>query len=292
MHASFGNLAPTFGVYTFMPRLSRVSHLVLLALTMISAAHSQSVNAENEFAAGTSAKNNGHYEIAMHHFQGAIALDPKMIEAHFALGTVTDVWCGLDGGDARCLIAIDEYKKVLELDSSREDATKNLALALYRMSHDDDAEAYYRKALALDRNDPDALCGVASFDMRKSFRVENLARFENDLKFEQPLIHSPACAAVREKNVARVEEGITLLTAARVSNEHSTELLGYLAELHRERAEIQCGNPRAYRADMNAATKMNRMRNDTWKRNGADSSVQKCPPAPPPPPPKHRWFFH
>jgi tetratricopeptide (TPR) repeat protein len=266
-----------------MPRALRFLNLALFVHLMTVPASSQITTAEAELAAGVSAEGKADYNGAIEHLQRAIALDPKMIKAHFALAAIADSWCDSSEGEERCKLAVDEYKRVLELDPSREDATRNLAYALYQVNRRDEAESYYRKALALDANDPDALCGVAALDQKNSYRAEALARLENKLKVHERLIDSPFCREVRDRNLSRVEEGITLLTEASKTNEHSMTLMTYMAELHLERAAIQCNNPRAYRADTDAAAKWWRQRKETSKRYTPDSSFRKCPPAPPPP---------
>lgn len=49
-------------------------------------------------------------------------------------------------------LAIQEYKKVLELDPSHKDAYKRLAHVFFELVHYDEAEGYYRKTAALDAN--------------------------------------------------------------------------------------------------------------------------------------------
>src|SRR5258708_8988777 len=100
---------------------------------------------------GTSAEKKGDYRVAFEHLQRAVALDPKMIKAHFALGMIAESQCAVS--EERCQLSVEEYNKVLELDPSREDATKNLAFVLYQVNRVDESESYYRKALALNAND-------------------------------------------------------------------------------------------------------------------------------------------
>jgi tetratricopeptide (TPR) repeat protein len=265
-----------------MSRIFRFLNSALLFHLMTSAASPQVLTANAELAMGMSAEKNGDYGAALDHLQRAVALDPRMINAHFALGTVADSSCAIS--EERCQLALEEYKKVLELDPSREDAMKNLAFVLYQVNRIDEAESYYRTALALNANDPDVLCGVAALNNRASYRLEVLARLENKLTTDEPLINWPFCREVRDGNLARVEVGIALLTRARVAQNQSTELMIYLAVLYRARAEIQCNNPKAYKADMNTSAKWYRMRTETLKRKADDFSLRECPAAPPPPP--------
>jgi tetratricopeptide (TPR) repeat protein len=266
-----------------MPRTLHFLNLAVLLHLMSVAGSSQVTTANGELAEGMSAQGKSDYSAAIGHLRRAIALDPKMIKAHFTLAAIADLWCDQSEGDERCKLAVEEYKKVLELDPLREDATRNLAYALYQADRAEEAESYYRQALALDAKDPDARCGVAALDQKISFRIETLARLENKLGAKEPLIESSFCHEVRDRNLSRVEEGIALLTQASQTNEHSVTVMAYMAELYQERAAIQCNNPRAYRADTNTAVKWYRRRKETSKRHADDLSFSKCLPAPPPP---------
>jgi tetratricopeptide (TPR) repeat protein len=145
---------------------------------------------------------------------GAVNAQVVSAEAEFAPST------------AMCRLAIEEYKKVLELDASREDAWKSLAFLLYQAGQWDESENSYRKALALKGNDPEALGGVAAINFIRSW--QNLAATKNGLNLpaKMTLIDEPACAAVRDRNLARVEEGIAFLTRALQVRNNNSDLMG------------------------------------------------------------------
>jgi tetratricopeptide (TPR) repeat protein len=249
------------------------------------AARSQVEAADAEFEAGISAKDKGDVNGAIQHLQRAVALDPKMIKAHFAIGAIAELWCYGSEGEALCKLALKEYTKVLELDGSRNDVLKNIAYGSYVVDQIDQAESYYRKALTLDPNDPEALGGVAAIDQRRAYRDEVGAKIEHKVPLEKPLIDSPSCEEVRQRNLARIEEGIALLTRALRIHTDESSLMSFLSALYRHRAEIQCGNPRAYKADKSAARKWNHMVHETLKkRKPGDPFLRRIPPAPPPAP--------
>jgi Flp pilus assembly protein TadD len=253
--------------------------VLILGLTTV-AARSQGPTSDNEFEAGMSANERGDIGAALQHLQRAIALDPKLTKAHFAIGTIADLMCDISA--ERCELAIEEYKKVLELDASREDALRNLAYASYLVERVDEAESYYRKALALDPKDPEALGGLAAIDARRSYRDEVVAKVEHGIPPGRPLIHSPSCPELRQRNLARIEEGIALLTRALEIRKNSSDLMGFLSSLYVNRAEIQCGDSPGYKADRTAAKRWERVRKEIWKRKGDDHSLRRLPPGPPP----------
>ena len=229
-----------------------------------------------------SANEKGDIDAALQHLQRAVAINPKMTKAHFAIGTIADLWCGMDGD--RCGLAIQEYKKTLELEPSNEEALRNLAYSIYRVEGPgkDEAESYYRKALGLGTNDPEVLCSVAAIDAQRSWVDVGLAKIALKLPTGKALIDSPSCHEVRDRNLVRVEEGIALLTRALQIRSNSTDLSGFMSWLYTDRAELQCHNRPAYKADRNAARKWDRMRKEIWKRKADNYGFVKCPPPPPP----------
>ena len=259
--------------------------VALMSCLITQVARPQGEDANSEFEAGISAKDKGDVNTALRHLQRAVALDPEMIKAHFAIGSIAELWCYGSHGEELCKLALGEYEKVLELDASRDDLFKNIAYAYYYFDHLDQAESYYRKALGLDPDDPEALGGVAAMDQRRVTRNVVTAKIEQRVPSENPLIDSPFCQEVRQMNLARIEEAIGLLTRALQIRNNDLDLMGYLSLLLRNRADIQCGNPKAYKADRSTARKWNHRLNETrTKRKAGDPILRRIPSAPPPAP--------
>jgi tetratricopeptide (TPR) repeat protein len=239
-----------------------------------------------ELALSSAEQQKGDYPAALKHAQKAIALKPDMVSAHFAAAVIADGMCipnAQPGPNMReCNLAIQEYKRVLEIDASHQEASKDLAYLLWQFGREE-SEAFYRKALALNPNDPEALAAVAAIDANRSWK--EIALRKAALPVEKSLIGFSWCSEIREKNVARVNEGISLLTKALGIKNDNIEFMGWLSQLYKTRAEIQCGNPPAYRADTSEARKWDRLRSAT-RTIGGDHSLRRYPPAPPPGPPE------
>jgi len=261
--------------------------LALTSWLVTTAANAQIPAADAEFAAGMSADEKGDAKAALQHLQQAVLLDPKMIEAHFAIGRIADDWNEVDS-ELRDL-AIREYKKVLEVDPSRADALKNLANDLYWASERNESETYYRRGLALRENDPELICGIAAITAYRSWSDVAQTKAGVNLPRETPLIQSPSCDAARDRNLARVDEAIALLKRA-LQVHNGSELMSFLGMLHTVRAEIQCRDRRAYKMEKKAASTWGRMSEETWQRKADGEILPKCPPGPPPPPHRHRLF--
>jgi tetratricopeptide (TPR) repeat protein len=231
--------------------------LVLICHLHASPLHCQTPDAKAELDLGIAAYKEGAYPDAIQHLEHVVSLDPKITDAHLYLamacndmfspaiepGNQNGHWSGL---------AIREYKEVLELDPSHRGAANRLAYLLAELARYDEAEGYYRKAAALDANDPEPIYGIAVIHWQQTYRLLAEERASLGLAQEQPLIGSAACKEVRAMNLARVEEGINLLTKTlRLLKDDSAE--GYMAALYEERAEMQCGDKPAYARDRRLA---------------------------------------
>jgi tetratricopeptide (TPR) repeat protein len=244
--------------------------------------------AESEFAAGISEREKGKYPAALEHLQRAVALDQHMVKAHFVLATTADEMCLPNAQPCpdmhKCGLAIQEYNRVIELDASNADASKNLAYLIYQFNRLDESESLYRRALALHADDPELLCAVAATTIHRVWPDLAAARAGMNLPAERPLIDSPLCKELRNRNEARIEEGLTLLMRALPIRKNNLDVMAYLSAIHMERAEIQCGNRQAYEAEMNAAIEWDRMGKKAFRKKGWHDTFQKCPPPFPPMP--------
>jgi len=243
---------------------------------------------DKELAAGIVAHEKGNFHAALPHAQKAVALAPKMIEAHLLLARIADDMCVPNlqpqPDERSCRLAVQEYKTVLDLDASHLDALKNLAYLLYQFNRLGESESYYRRSLSVRADDPDGLCGVAAIDFRRAFPEVMAEKARLNLKFDAPMIQLPSCTAMRDKHQARVDEGIALVLKALRIGSDDPNLIGYLSALYQLRAEIQCGNKRAYQMDRNAARMWGLSGKQARTNDVPADFLQKCPAAPPPPP--------
>ena len=98
----------------------------------------QNFNANSELSLGIAAYEKAKYRDAIDHFERAVTLDPRTVTGHFYLAEAYDNayseecdW-DCDANERRRLRAIEEFKKVLELDPSNTEALKTLAWRYYR----------------------------------------------------------------------------------------------------------------------------------------------------------------
>jgi tetratricopeptide (TPR) repeat protein len=269
----------------------KLPNVILMFCILACQASSQNATAEAEFASAMESHAKGEERVALEHLKQAVALDPEMTKAYFAIGSIADQWCSASDSEEMCALAVDGYKKAMASDPSREDAWKRLAFASHGMNRPEEAESDYRRALALDANDPEALGGLAAIEAYRSYRDVALARVERNVAMGRASIDSPSCEQVRQRNLPRIEEGIALLTKARQIKNKNGDLMSFLYVLYLTRAEIQCGNLKGYKDDISASKRWNRLRMKAWKTETIDQHLSYMPPGPPPPPPSpfRRW---
>ena len=78
-------------------------------------------------------------------------------------------------------------------------------------------------------------------------------RAKLNLKPEKALIDAVECWDAQAENEEIVKDGIKMLTKAISIRQSYDDAMAYMNLMYRERADIQCGNLRAYHADIRTA---------------------------------------
>ncbi|HUR36469.1 MAG TPA: hypothetical protein VM009_01545 [Terriglobales bacterium] len=237
--------------------------LAVMAL-LLATSGCNKLRARDQLNKGVQAYKSSKFDQAVGFFQRAIELDPELTVAKLYLATAC-VAQFVPGGDspentrwANC--AIDEYKKVLEADKGNKNTvvlgTKGLASIYFNMKNFDEAKEYNKKAIDLDPADPENYYSVAVIDWTQSYVPRMEKRGELGLKLTEPIKDKKVCAEIREKNMARVEEGIQMLQKAIELRKDYDDAMAYLNLMYRERADIQCEDAAARDADLKLADEM------------------------------------
>ena len=103
----------------------QIVSLVALAACTPSAKDLQISEAAKELALSSAARENGDYPIALKYAQKAVASNPGLAGAHFAVARIADDMCypsANPGPDMRlCNLAMEEYRRVLQIDGSHQE---------------------------------------------------------------------------------------------------------------------------------------------------------------------------
>lgn len=229
----------------------------LLGAVLNATAAGQSTNSSSELDLGVEAYKNARYEEAIHHFRKAVASDPSNVSANLHLATVyaQEYIPGVDTPDNIQVgqDAIAQYKRVLELDSSNINATKGIAFVNFNMKNFDVAKEYHRKAAEIDPKDAETYYSMGVIDWTQTYQPRMETRAKLGLRPDQSMIATPECWAVRNANQELVADGIEMLKKAIDLRRDYDDAMAYMNLMYRERADIQCGDPKAHASDVKIA---------------------------------------
>jgi len=228
-----------------------------LAVLLLSLGGCNKLRARDQLNKGVQAYKNARYELAIEHFKNAVALDPRLLNARLYLATAyaQRYTPGADTPENNQMgqQAIDEYKKVLQMDPHNTNSVKGIASLYFNMKKFDQAKEYHEKAKQLDPNDPEEYYSIAVIDWTQSYAPRQEERAKLGLKAEEPLKDKKVCESLRDRSLPKVDEGIQNLTKALQLRPDYDDAMAYLNLLYREKADLECGNPDARAADQKIA---------------------------------------
>jgi tetratricopeptide (TPR) repeat protein len=149
--------------------------------------------------------------------------------------------------------AIEQYKSVLEQDPKNVNSMKGIAGLSLQMKKFDDAKAYYRKAIDLDPNDPEAYYSIGVIDWTMAFQPRMEERAKLGLRPDEPLKDKKVCAKLREKDGPTIQDGIDNLNKALSLRQDYDDAMAYMNLMYREKADRECDQPDQRAADLKTA---------------------------------------
>jgi len=251
---------------------ARAAVVVGLAALLLFLGGCNKLKARDQLNKGVQAYKNARYELAIEHFKNAVALDPKLLNARLYLATAyaQRYVPGADTPENNQMgqQAIDEYKKVLQADPSNTNSVKGIASLYFNMKKFDQAKEYHEKAKQLDPNDPEEYYSIAVIDWTQSYAPRQEERAKLGLKPDEPLKDKKVCESLRDRNLAKVDEGIQNLNKALQLRPDYDDAMAYKNLLYREKADMECGDPDARMADLKTA--------DEWQDKTMATRKQKA----------------
>jgi tetratricopeptide (TPR) repeat protein len=240
-----------------MKKTVQMLALMALGLALFSTVGCNKLRARDQLNKGVQSYKNARYEEAIDHFQKAVALDPSLINARLYLATAyaQQYIAGVDTPENNRMAeqAIDAYKQVLDRDKKNINSVKGIAYLYLNMHRFEDAKAYYRKAVAIDPNDPEPYYSVAVIDWTQTYQPRMEERSKLGLKPEEPLKDKKVCMMLRAKNWDIIKDGVAMLDKALQLRPDYDDAMAYMNLLYRERADVQCDDPAARMADLKTA---------------------------------------
>ncbi len=238
----------------------RVAIALLIAFATITAAVAQVPSAADELKAGVVAYKFSDYPGAEEHFKAALAINPDLTQARLFLAT-TYAQQYIAGDESAANVdlaeqAIDQFKLVLNDDPSALERYKSVvpvASLSFNLKRLGESREYYEKAIALKPDEARNYFSIAVIDWTEVNKSQTKARQEMRLTESEMISKPDACAALRTQNQQKVEDGIQRLQKALELQPDYDDAMGWMNLLYRQRAEYECDDPEARKADLKAA---------------------------------------
>jgi len=240
--------------------------LTAAALALVSSVGCSKLRARDQLNKGVTAYKNAKYEEAIDHFQQAVSLDPKLLNAKMYLATAfaQQYIPGADTPENNQMAtqAIEQYQRVLDAPNSvrdqRVNAAKGVAYLYLNMKKFDDAKKYYRLASDADPNDPEPYYSVGVIDWTACYQPRMEERAKLGLKPEENLNpknkdQKKACDELKVKNAPAISEGIESLNKAIELRPDYDDAMAYMNLMYREKADVECDDLAARAEDLKTA---------------------------------------
>lgn len=237
-----------------------------------------------ELRLGVEAYKNARYEEAIRHFRNAADLDPNLLNARLYLATAyaQQYIPGAETPEntANARQAISEFQKVLDRDPSNIHSIKGMAFLYLQMKEYEKAKDSYMQATKLDPSDPESYYSIGVIDWTQSYQPRMEQRAKLGLEPGDALISHPQCWGLRDLNTERVQDGLTMFAKALELRPDYDDAMAYMNLIYRERADIQCGDQRAYNSDVETADKWVDLTMATKKRKAEKARSYSAQPKP------------
>jgi tetratricopeptide (TPR) repeat protein len=213
------------------------------------------LKARDQLNKGVEAFKTAHYEDAIGHFQQATALDPSLPMARLYLATAysQQVVPNLQTPDnmKNANLAIQNFQDVLQSDPKNINALKGIAALYLNIQNFDKAKEYQNKVLAVDPTDAAAEYTIGVIDWTIAYKNAIPVRQSFGLHDNgDPIKDQKACTALAEKNGPVIQEGLDALMKATQLRPNYDDAMAYINLLYRRKADTECGNDDARKADI------------------------------------------
>jgi Tetratricopeptide repeat len=269
---------------SFSPGLA-LACIIVFAIGTSTLVFAQETSATKEIQAGILAYQFSNYQGAAEHFQAALKLDPTSTQARVLLAnSYAQQYIPGDESVANVAMAtqaIAEFKNALKGDPSdaqRYRSTVSIASLSLNLKRWDDAREYYMKAIELNPDDAHNYFSMGVIDWTLAYPPRVKMRNEMHLNDSEMISDPAACVSLRTESQHYVEDGIQSLEKALQLKPDDDDAMAYMNLLYRERAEYECDQPDARKADLKAA--------DDWldkvmaAKNAKAKKTTEPPPAP------------
>jgi tetratricopeptide (TPR) repeat protein len=241
-----------------MNRHARFPVITMATLSLlVSVTGCQKLKARDQLNKGVQAYKSARYEEAIDHFEQAVNDDPTLPMARAYLATayaqqvVPDLTTPENLKSAN--LAIQNFQKVLDEKPGDVNSMKGIASIYFNIDNYDKAKEWQQKVLQADPQDAEAAYTIGSIDWRQAYRNAVQILKDNGLTDDgsgNPKLPKKACADLAQQNTPLVNEGLEYLQKAVQIRPNYDDAMAYLQLTYRRKADLECGNDDARKADM------------------------------------------
>src|SRR5205823_1507521 len=112
---------------------------------------------------------------------------------------------------------------------------------------------YYKKAIDLDQNDPEAYYSIGVIDWTMAFQPDMQERAKLGLRPDEPLKDKKVCAKLRADAESIIQDGIDNLNKALSLRQDYDDAMAYMNLIYRQKADRECDEPDQRAADLKTA---------------------------------------
>ena len=240
-----------------MKRCAQMATVIAVAATLLMTAGCNKLKARDQLNKGVKAYRSANYEDAIEKFKNAVEFDPdlKVAKLYLATAYAQQYVPGVeDPANVRMAQqAIDEYQKVLENDPKSVNSLKGIAFLYMQMKDFSKARDYYKKAIDVDRDDPEIYYSVGVIDWTQAYKDAADLKSANGMKVDDELKGKGSqkwCDQLKAKDEAAVDEGMKMLQTAIDKRQDYDDAMADMNLLYRRKAnDMTCDDAQA-RADL------------------------------------------
>lgn len=236
---------------------AKIAGSAALLLILTGATGCAKLKARDQLVKGVQEFKAGHYETAIGHFQESIQLDPSYTPAKTYLATAYSYQVQPNNNTPQNLAtaqkALDGFNDVLAKNPNDVDALRQLASIHRNIMQFDKARQDELKVIALDPKDSEANYSVGVIDFQQADKNASDLMKENkitdDLKGNVKMAPK-VCQQLSQENSSLLDSSLQYLNRAVDINPTYDDAMQYLNLVWRRKADIECGNDTARKADI------------------------------------------
>lgn len=265
-----------------MNRIARFPVMTMATLSLlVSVTGCQKLKARDQLNKGVQAYKSARYEEAIGHFEQAVNDDPSlpMARAYLATAYAQQVVPDLTTPDniKTANLAIENFQKVLAEKPGDINSMKGIASIYFNIDDYQKAKEWQMKVLDADPKDAEAAYTIGSIDWRLAYRnavqaLKNVGMTddgEGNVKMPKK-----ACQDLVQQNTPLVNEAIEYLQKAVDIRPNYDDAMAYLQLTYRRKADLECGNDEARKADMALVDQWREKAMNTRKANEEQKNKQ------------------